>query len=111
MSDFAIHVTPQAASRIAHVLAKEEAAAMFRIEVKGGGCSGFSYHFTVDSHIKDADICYETEGARLVIDPSSLDILRGAELTFIEELGSAEFTLKIPNASARCGCGTSFNIG
>ena len=82
----------------------------FRVAVKGGGCSGFQYEFALD-HGKAAadDHIIGKEGAEVIIDETSLDILRGSMLDYTEDLAHAGFSIKNPNATAKCGCGNSFS--
>ena len=110
MSETSITLSPRAARRIAELLKSEPAPALFRVSVEGGGCSGFQYRFDVVPDKGPGDLLIERDGARVVVDPVSLDFLRGAELDFVEELIGAQFKLSNPNVSAACGCGTSFSV-
>ena len=83
---------------------------MLRLAVTGGGCSGFQYDFCLDDSRADDDLVIEKAGARILIDPVSLDFLKGAEIDFVEEMIGASFKVKNPNATASCGCGTSFSV-
>lgn len=81
-----------------------------RISVEGGGCAGFQYIFTFDDTENEEDFIFEKNGASVVIDDMSLNLLNGAELDFVEELiGSTFIIKKNPNASSGCGCGSSFS--
>ena len=80
-----------------------------RVAVEGGGCSGFQYDIKLD-HAADDDLVLEKDGARVLIDPVSLPFLADAEIDFSEELIGARFVVRNPNATASCGCGTSFSI-
>lgn len=105
-------ISSSAAHRIAHLLATEPPGSRLRVEVLGGGCSGFQYRFDFDaSSPADDDVLYEKEGAQVVVDPSSLELLKGSLLDYIEELGGAAFEIRNPNAKSSCGCGNSFSIG
>ena len=107
----ALTLSASAARRIQAVAAQEgDAGLCLRLAVSGGGCSGFQYNFTLDSHVTADDIVIERDGAKLLIDTISLDYLRGAEVDFVESLNGAYFQVKNPNASASCGCGSSFAI-
>jgi len=77
--------------------------------VEGGGCSGFQYDIKLDEPAAD-DLVLEKNGARVLIDPVSLPFLANAEIDFSDELIGARFVVKNPNATASCGCGTSFSI-
>jgi iron-sulfur cluster assembly accessory protein len=85
---------------------------MFRVSVEGGGCSGFQYKFDLvaESAAEADDIVIEKGGARVLIDPVSLGLLGGAEIDYVEDLMGSAFKVKNPNATASCGCGTSFAV-
>ena len=110
LPDFAM--TESAAARINQIKAQERKADLrFRVAVKGGGCSGFQYEYTLDESAPAAtDTIIKKEGAELVVDDVSLGILRGSTLDFAEDLASAGFEIKNPNATAKCGCGNSFSV-
>lgn len=108
LSDIAL--TEQAARRIHAILASESPGAVFRISVEGGGCSGFQYHFAVDSAPAEEDALLEQAGARVAIDPSSMGFLAGAKVDFVDDLMGQSFRIDNPNAVASCGCGTSFAV-
>jgi iron-sulfur cluster insertion protein len=103
-------LSASAAKRINFLSAKEAAPKMFRITVSGGGCSGFQYAFQLDDQLHDDDVTFERDGATLVTDETSLDLIAGSELDFIDDLMGAYFQVKNPNATSSCGCGTSFAI-
>ena len=106
-----VTISPSAAGRIATLLKEEDdEALMLRVAISGGGCSGFQYGFSFDNAIGDDDQVFEENGAKVVIDEASLDLLAGAEVDFVEELGASYFAMKNPNAKSVCGCGTSFSI-
>jgi iron-sulfur cluster insertion protein len=107
-----ITVTESAARRIAEVKQQEGATdAFLRIAVSGGGCSGFQYGFTFDDRTTAEDRFFERDGVRVVIDDTSLELLNGAEIDFVEDLMGASFQIRNPNASSSCGCGNSFAVG
>ncbi len=107
----AIGVTDSAARRIAHLIEQEGGGGLFlRIAVSGGGCSGFQYGFTFDDEIRADDRVFERNGVRVVVDDTSLDLLAGAEIDFVEDLIGASFKIQNPNASSSCGCGSSFSV-
>ncbi len=83
---------------------------MLRLSVSGGGCSGFQYAFTFDDARGEDDVVFECHGVKLVVDTTSLDLLVGAEVDFVEELVGASFQVRNPNATSSCGCGSSFSI-
>jgi iron-sulfur cluster insertion protein len=104
-------MTPAAADR-ARALAQAEGnpALMLRLAVSGGGCSGFSYNFSMDSEATNDDRVYEFHGAKLLVDEASLDLLRGCQIDYVDDLMSASFRISNPNATSTCGCGTSFAV-
>lgn len=105
-----VKVTERAARRIAEIARNEPANPMLRISVEGGGCSGFQYKFDLVGASQPDDIVIEREGARVIIDPISIAYLGGSEIDFVDDLIGAAFRIKNPNATASCGCGTSFSI-
>ena len=107
-----ITISDQAAKRMAALTAEgEHAGLMMRVAVGGGGCSGFQYSFTFDDAAGPDDRVIEHMGVSVLIDDMSLDYLAGAEIHYEEELIGSWFTVRNPNASSTCGCGTSFAIG
>ncbi|HEY5084036.1 MAG TPA: iron-sulfur cluster insertion protein ErpA [Rhizomicrobium sp.] len=105
-----VTVSPRAAKRIATILSGEGQGAMLRLAVTGGGCSGFQYNFALDESRMDDDLFIEESGARILIDPVSLDFLAGAEIDFTDDLIGQAFKVNNPNATSSCGCGTSFSV-
>ncbi|AIL65641.1 Iron-sulfur cluster insertion protein erpA [Rickettsiales bacterium Ac37b] len=104
-------ITENAAKQIVKLLQLEEPNAKFRIEVIGGGCSGFKYNLGFDVKSNQNDVIFQKDGALVVIDETSLNsFMQGSILDFVETLGSSYFEIKNPNSSARCGCGSSFSI-
>lgn len=108
MADVALSAA--AAERIKQVVASEPAGAGLRVAVEGGGCSGFQYDIGVATAPNADDLIVERDGARLFIDPVSLPFLLGSEVDWVDELIGASFKVKNPNATASCGCGTSFSV-
>lgn len=105
-----VALTEQAAKRILAILAREAPGAVFRVAVEGGGCSGFQYQFAVDPAPGDEDAIVERDGARVAIDPASMGFLAGARIDFVDDLMGQSFRIDNPNATASCGCGTSFSV-
>ena len=106
-----VTVSENAAKRIATLMSQENAPdGGLRIQVKGGGCSGFQYDFAMEETIGVGDEVVELNGARLVIDPLSLMYLAGSEIDFKEEMIGSSFTVGNPNATAACSCGSSFAV-
>ena len=101
-------VTPRAFERLREIGAGEQGKAL-RVAVSGGGCSVFQYEIALDEP-KGDDIVLSGEGETVVVDPVSLPFLASAKIDFSEELIGARFVIDNPNASASCGCGTSFSI-
>jgi iron-sulfur cluster assembly accessory protein len=110
MSETAVTVTDRAARRIAEIVAGEPGTPMLRISVEGGGCSGFQYKFDLVGGTEADDLVIENGGARVLIDPVSLGYLAGSQIDFVDDLIGAAFKVHNPNATAACGCGTSFSI-
>jgi len=106
----AITLTENAARRIREIVAKETDKTALRLAVNGGGCSGFSYEFELDEKPGEGDAIVERDGATLLIDSVSLVYVLGSEVDFVDDLMAAQFQVNNPNATASCGCGTSFSI-
>jgi iron-sulfur cluster assembly accessory protein len=104
-----LSISAAAARRLQKVLAADPGAAL-RISVKGGGCSGFQYDFAIDTNRADDDFVATRDGVSVVVDATSLELMRGSELDFVDDLMGQAFKVKNPNATASCGCGTSFSI-
>src|ERR1700729_1661045 len=105
-----VTVSSRAAKRIAVILSGEGQGAMLRLAVTGGGCSGLPYNFALDESRMDDDLFIEEGGAKILIDPVSLDFLAGAEIDFTDDLIGQAFKVNNPNATSSCGCGTSFSV-
>ena len=104
-----VGLTERAAKRIALLKQQEgDPALMLRISVSSGGCSGFSYHFDLETTAAEEDLLFAHHGETLVIDDASLDLLAGSELDYVENLVGSMFVMSNPNATATCGCGASF---
>ena len=110
MSEAEIILTESAAKRVAAIAARQSKPAILRLAVDGGGCAGFSYKFELAEAAQTDDAIAETDGVRLVVDPVSLDLVRGSAVDFVEDLGGAAFKVTNPNAASGCGCGSSFSI-
>jgi iron-sulfur cluster insertion protein len=105
-----ITLTASAAKRIKALNAQAGTDQMFRVTVNGGGCSGFQYEFKLDGQLNDDDLTFERDGSVLVTDETSLDLVAGSEVDFVDDLMGAYFQVRNPNAVSSCGCGTSFAI-
>jgi iron-sulfur cluster assembly accessory protein len=110
MTTAAIIVTERAAERIAQIVANDPDNNMLRISVEGGGCSGFEYRFDLVSNAEPEDMLIERADAKVLVDSLSLTYLAGSEIDYVDDLMSASFKIKNPNATAACGCGTSFSF-
>lgn len=109
-SDQLVTLSPAAAARVRAIAERQGKPPRLRLAVDGGGCSGFTYRFGLADAAEPDDSVTETEGAELVVDAVSLDLLRGSVIDFVESLGGASFQVTNPNASAGCGCGASFAV-
>jgi iron-sulfur cluster insertion protein len=105
-----ITITEKAKEKIFDILIDENKPGLcLRIFVQGGGCSGFNYGFTLDEQINEDDFEFPINGDfKVLVDAMSMQYLQGAEIDYKEELMGSQFTIKNPNATATCGCGSSF---
>ncbi|MDX8402495.1 MAG: iron-sulfur cluster insertion protein ErpA [Mariprofundaceae bacterium] len=105
-----LELTQAAADKVLALLERENDPNLhLRIFVSGGGCSGFQYGFTFDDQVKDNDEVVETRGVRLLVDPMSLELLKGAEIDYQSTVQGESFVIRNPNAASTCGCGKSFS--
>ena len=105
-----VTVSDRAATKIAAILGKEPEGAKLRVAVEGGGCSGFQYKFDIVDARDDDDLVLDANGYDVLIDSVSVDYLSGSVIDFSDELIGAAFKITNPNATASCGCGTSFSL-
>lgn len=105
-----VTLSESAAARVAAIAARQNKAAILRLAVEGGGCSGFQYKFGLAESVEPDDSVSEAGTAKLVVDPVSLDLIAGAEVDYVESLGGSAFRVTNPNAASGCGCGSSFSI-
>ena len=105
-----VTLSDRAARRIGQILQKEPDGAMLRVSVEGGGCSGFQYKFDIERAKADDDLVLARDGAVVLIDPVSVNYMAGSQIDFVDDLIGASFRVVNPNATASCGCGTSFSI-
>jgi iron-sulfur cluster insertion protein len=110
VSEPEVILTENAARRIALIAERQSKPAVLRLAVDGGGCAGFTYKFELADGADAEDIVAETDGVKLVVDPMSLDLVRGSAVDFVEDLGGAAFKVTNPNAQSGCGCGSSFSV-
>jgi iron-sulfur cluster assembly accessory protein len=104
-----ISLSPSAAAQINQIM-KAQGAEYLRVSVVGGGCSGFSYKFDLVNQADADDLRIEKDGATVLVDPMSVDFLNDSVIDYVDELIGASFQIRNPNATAACGCGTSFSI-
>ncbi len=105
-----VRISDMAASRIEKLLSDEPEGTVLRINITGGGCSGYSYNFKLDTSTSPEDITVENGPAKVVIDPNSFNFIKGSTIDYIDTLEASQFIIKNPNAKTSCGCGTSFSI-
>jgi len=101
-----INFSKKAVERINQLVSTKPTGTFFRIAVKGGGCSGFKYDFTFDKKIEKDDLKHEN----IVVDKSSLQMLKGSLVDFSEELIGNSFKITNPKTKSSCGCGVSFSF-
>jgi len=101
-----IKFTDKALKQINILLSKKDKGSFFRIAIKGGGCSGFQYEFTIDNSKEDDDLNYEN----ILIDKTSADLLKGSEIDYVSELIGSQFKITNPQSKSSCGCGVSFSL-
>ena len=105
-----VSVTDRVFERLAEIADSAGETRALRVAVLGGGCSGFQYEFALEDAAAAEDLVIEQAGQRVLIDPESLPFLAGSVIDFKDELIGARFAVENPNATATCGCGTSFSI-
>ena len=105
-----VTISDSAVRRIGEILRKEPAGAMLRVSVEGGGCSGFQYKFDIERAKAEDDLVLAREGAVVLIDPVSVNYMAGSQIDFVDDLIGQSFKINNPQATASCGCGTSFSI-
>jgi iron-sulfur cluster insertion protein len=105
-----ITLTETAAKRVAWIAARQAKPAILRLAVDGGGCAGFTYTFELADAAESDDEVTEIDGVQLIVDPVSLDLVKGSAVDFVEDLGGAAFRVTNPNAQSACGCGSSFSV-
>ena len=110
MTTTEISLSPAAAQRIRAIGKAEGRDVMLRVAVEGGGCSGFQYQFDLVDAAEPDDLRIELDGASALVDEMSMVMLKGSVIDFVDELASAEFKIRNPNAKSSCGCGVSFSI-
>ena len=101
-----IKFTDKAIKQINHLLSQKDKGSFFRIAIKGGGCSGFQYDFSVDKKPHEDDLKFEN----ILIDKTSADMLKGSEVDYVSELIGNSFKISNPKSKSSCGCGVSFSL-
>ena len=101
-----IKFTDKAIKQINHLLSQKDKGSFFRIAIKGGGCSGFQYDFSVDKKPQEDDLKFEN----ILIDKTSADMLKGSEVDYVTELIGNSFKISNPKSKSSCGCGVSFSL-
>ena len=104
-----LEITDNAQEHIATIVATDKSK-YFRITVLGGGCAGFQYKFDFDNQKNDDDIIIETRKIAVIVDSTSLDLIKGSKIDYVNELIGSSFKIFNPQASSSCGCGTSFSM-
>ena len=101
-----IEVTKSAQNHINKILVSEKSN-FFRITVLGGGCAGFQYKFDFSEKANEDDIIFKS---KLLIDKTSIELIKGSKIDYVNELIGSSFKISNPQASSSCGCGTSFSV-
>ena len=107
--DNKIEVTETAQNHISKILISENSN-YFRITVLGGGCAGFQYKFDFSKEVNNDDVLLEYKNAKVLIDKTSIELIKGSKIDYVNELIGSSFKITNPQASSSCGCGTSFSI-
>lgn len=106
-----ITITESAKERIKDLLYNEGNPNLaLRTFVQGGGCTGFTYGFTFDEEVNEDDFEFPVDEFKVLVDSMSMTYLQGAEIDYKESLMGSQFTIKNPNATTTCGCGSSFGV-
>lgn len=106
-----IEITQSAVNKISEILAEENNPNVkLRTFVQGGGCSGFSYGFTLDDSQNEDDFTFNKEGIHVLVDAMSMQYLQGAVIDYKEDIMNSSFVISNPNAQSTCGCGSSFSV-
>ena len=105
-----VTISESAARRIGEILKSEPKGAMLRVSVEGGGCSGFQYKFDIERAKAEDDLVLTREAAVVLIDPVSVNYMAGSQIDFVDDLIGQSFKINNPQATASCGCGTSFSL-
>jgi len=105
-----VNLTDSAIAKVRELIAAEDEQGLaLRMAVRPGGCSGFSYEMYFDSKVDDTDLIEEFDDVKVLVDPQSAEMVRGATLDYKESLMGAGFAIENPNVTRSCGCGNSFS--
>jgi len=105
-----VTLTERAAEEIRGLLERQgKAEAALRVFVSGGGCSGLNYGMAIDDSIEEGDFIYNCHGVKVVVDPLSVNYIKGASVDYVEDVMGGGFKIENPNAVRSCGCGSSFS--
>ncbi|MDX5592809.1 iron-sulfur cluster insertion protein ErpA [Pseudovibrio sp. SPO723] len=110
MSETPVAITDAAIKRVAKILSNEPDGTVLRVSVEGGGCSGFQYKYDLVTSREEDDLVLQQDGATVLIDPISVQYMDGSTIDFVNDIMGQSFQIKNPQATAGCGCGTSFSI-
>ena len=105
-----LKIPPRVTDRAFEKIGSSCDSKILRVAVKGGGCSGFQYVFSIVAKVNEDDQVFEKYGCKVIIDKTSLQFLEGAEIDYSEEIIGSSFKIINPNATSSCGCGTSFSF-
>jgi iron-sulfur cluster insertion protein len=105
-----ITITPAAANKIKTIIDAEDSSLKLRVFVEGGGCTGFKYGFSMEDHPAEDDFTFKKDGVEVVIDSVSMQYMTEAEIDYTESMMGSNFTIRNPNVTATCGCGSSFAV-
>jgi iron-sulfur cluster insertion protein len=106
-----ITITENVDTKVADILREEnDPGACLRVFVQGGGCSGMSYGFTLETTQNEDDFVIEQQGVKYLVDAMSMQYLQGSTIDYKEDIEGASFVISNPNAETSCGCGSSFSV-
>jgi iron-sulfur cluster insertion protein len=105
-----ITITENVDTKVSEILNEEATATSLRVFVQGGGCSGMSYGFTLETEQNEDDFVIEQQGVKYLIDAMSMQYLQGATIDYKEDFEGSNFVIQNPNAQTSCGCGSSFSV-
>ena len=106
-----ITITAPAKAKLREILAEENNPNLkLRMFVQGGGCSGFQYGFTLDEVIDAEDFVLTEDEITVIVDYMSIPYVENSQIDYVTDLQGSTFSIKNPNATTTCGCGSSFSI-